>query len=204
MQVPLLASCIGGFTQKDGATVAKLRHIDAELMTRIQHGKRLHRRRQHTATEERGELRPLCFSKIEIDEIGGGSVETDQIRRRREGGGIQFGVKRLWKTGIRVVKREGFELTIAHRSSMPGLTGSLQLESLGQGPEGAMRERCCRMVLPGGFQARGRLVDERRKLLALEVVDPKVTGQNGVHPTVEIDLFSTELQGDRGMRSEMI
>ena len=58
-------------------------------------------------------------------------------------------------------------------------------------------ERCCRMVLPGGFQA-GRLVHERRKLLALEVVDPKVTGQNGVHPTVEIDLPSAELQGDGG------
>ena len=81
MQIPPLTPCIDGFTQKDGATVSKLRHVDAKLMTRIQHGKRLHSRHQHTAPEKGGELRPLRFSKIEIDEIGGGSVDTDQIRR---------------------------------------------------------------------------------------------------------------------------
>ena len=114
MQIPVFAPCICGFAQKNGAAISQLRHIDAELMARIEHGKRLHARRQHVAAEECGELRSLGFFKVEVDEIGSGGVETDQIRRRGEWSGVQLRVESIREPGIGVVEREGFKMTIAH------------------------------------------------------------------------------------------
>ena len=72
MQIPPLAPCVCGFAQKDGAAVSQLRHIDAELMAGIEHGKRLHARREHAAPEEGGKFRPFGLVGREIDEIGSG------------------------------------------------------------------------------------------------------------------------------------
>ena len=114
MQIPPLAPCVCGFAQKDGAAVSQLRHIDAELMARIEHGKRLHARREHAAPEEGGKFRPFGLVGSEIDEICSGGVETDQIRRRGEWSGVQLRVESIREPGIGVVERESFKMAIAH------------------------------------------------------------------------------------------
>ncbi len=87
------------------------------------------------------------------------------------------------------------------RPWIPGCQGygaSLQLDTL---PEG-LREKA--WPLPGGFQARRGLFTSGVNCSLVEVVDPHVAGQNGIHPAMEIDLPLAELQGDRGMGPEMI
>ena len=42
-------------------------------------------------------------------------------------------------------------------------------------------------LLAGGFQARRGLVQQRRELFAVEIVDPDVAGRNRIDPSMEID-----------------
>src|SRR5687768_3649022 len=59
-------------------------------------------------------------------------------------------------------------------------------------------------LLRSGFYARRRFFQKRGELLALEIVDPDVAGRNRVDPAMEIYGSLAELQGDGGMRTEMV
>ena len=67
MQIPLRAFESAHLAQQQRAPVAQLRHIDAELMARIQHRQRLCAGEILLPTEVCDELRTVCFGRIEIE-----------------------------------------------------------------------------------------------------------------------------------------
>src|SRR5712692_11886113 len=86
MQVPLLAPAVADFAYEDCWAVAEAGDIGAELMSGIDHRKRLAARRQVLAREAAGELRPRGFLRVEIEQGRRVLVEDHEkgiLERRR-------------------------------------------------------------------------------------------------------------------------
>jgi hypothetical protein len=58
--------------------------------------------------------------------------------------------------------------------------------------------------LAGSFQARRRIIEQRGKLLIVEIVGPNVAGGDGIDPAMELHVAFAQLKRDRGMGAKMI
>ena len=79
LNLPRFARLVLYLAQQDGAAVAQLRHVLAELVAGIEHRQRIAARQQTVADEMLGKIGARRFAVIEIDQLRRIGVEAHQI-----------------------------------------------------------------------------------------------------------------------------
>jgi hypothetical protein len=116
MQIPPFPTRIFDFAQQERPPVTQLRHIDAELMARVEHGERVHARDEQAASEQAGEFRSLRFVRMQVDQRGGRWIETHQVGWLRKRSRVELGIKDLRQSRVGIVEGKVFQCAEVHAS----------------------------------------------------------------------------------------
>ncbi len=108
MQIPLLAALVPDLPKQEGASVAQLRHPDAELVSRVRLRDRLGARQALPAAQVVWQLRVGCLGRVELEKLGRARIERDEkrIRQRRR---IHDLVHARVQAGVGILERQGGE-----------------------------------------------------------------------------------------------